>query len=196
MSSKFLVGLLVLLMLVPSAFADVSNPIEKEGQEEIILNPGHLEKAIVHLLTKGFERHRIKPCPNHRLMKNPGLRRELVEAVFEAASKNGLDPMLLLVIAFREGSFKNDSKGALGEESTFQIMPIKKRACDLSTYIGAANCAAKLLKQNLERCKDIQGAFVLYATGRTCKADTSHLMWLKRDRFNLAKRLTEIVKAE
>jgi len=153
----------------------------------------HVDRAIVHLLTKGLPSHKIDPHPNHRLMKQPELRKELSLAINEHADTYKVPEMFLVAVAFREGSFKNDAEGLLKERSTFQIGKGLAKKCDLSTYDGAAKCAARHLREEVSRCGSLRGSFMWYATGRTCKPDHKHLKWMDRDRWGIASKLQRIV---
>ena len=176
---------LILILWGWSLFAD---SVSRET-----IGPEHINRAIVHILTKGLPKHKIKPNPNHRLMKQPKIREELSTAIDVQAKVYNVPEMFLVAVAYREGSFKNDAKGLLGEASTFQVGKGLAKRCDLSTYNGAAECAAMHLRENVSRCGSMRGSFMWYATGRTCKPDHKRLKWMDWDRWTIAAKLQKIV---
>jgi hypothetical protein len=155
------------------------------------------ERAIMHIITKGFPALHVYPRKNHPLKKDIEKRKQIVEAIDFAHQKYPLVPnMLLVTIAFRENSFLTKKVGALGEKSTFQMTKGTAKAakkiepeCDLSTYKGSALCAAAWLDHWARRCGSLEGALTIYATGHSCKPKTRRVDWIVFDRMRLTKKL-------
>jgi hypothetical protein len=184
-----------LAMVTVTTWMIIGTNVMAQGVSRETITAEHVEEAIVYILTKGMPKHGIKPSPNHLLMKKPELRRELSMAINRYADTYNVPEMFLVAMAYREGSFKNDAKGKIGEVSTFQVTEhvIKKHKCDVSTYDGATECAAKHLLEKVKKCKNLKGSFMYYATGRTCRADTRKLRWMQWDRWTIAHKLEKMV---
>jgi hypothetical protein len=166
---------------------------------ETYATEAEVDRAIVFLLEEGIPKHGIKPFKYHPLYKDDKKRAALARAIFTAAEKHDVPQMLLLTIAFREGSLVG-GVGDIGEVSTFQVIPRNQRAirrgrfpwtdykepeCDLKTLEGAALCSAALMRIDYLKCQDWGGALVLYATGTSCKADTKRRRFIRRDRLGI-----------
>lgn len=164
-------------------------------QEEI----AHVDAAVLHIVQKGIPSHRIKPHPNHPIVKDVDGRRELVEGIVAAGRRWNVSRTFLVAMAFREGSFQNDQVGGLEEKSTFQMVDqvINTLKCDVSTFAGAADCAAQWLNVKRSQCGQcLKGGFVRYATGRRiCRPDTEKLRWMVWDRFGIAEKLDRLEPA-
>ena len=161
-----------------------------------------IEHAILHIITEGLPKYKIKPFLNNLLSMDRTPRLDLVFAIDAASIKYDVPPMLLVAMAYREGSFKMTSVGKLNERSTFQMVSYVAKhirdtlepECDLTTYRGAALCTAAWLDFHRapQRCGSLQGSFMIYATGKRCTPSTAHQVWLVRDRFGIARELEEI----
>jgi len=159
-----------------------------------------IEQAVLHVVTQGIPEHKIEPFVGNEIARDKTKRVDLILAIDEASKKWAVPPMLLVAMAYREGSFTMEGGGALGEQSTWQMMGyvakhIKETIepeCTLETYRGSALCAAAWLAHNRDKCGSLDGSFVMYATGNRCEPRTGHVVWLVRDRFGLARRLEEI----
>lgn len=154
-----------------------------------------VDQAIVHVLRRGIPEHQIGPHLGHTLLSHPDQRRRLAAAIVVAAKKHQVSPWILIAVAFREGSFRGNKEGSLGERSVFQIMPATMRMiqkiepdCSFATVEGSALCAAALLRREYNNCKgSMIGALVKYVTGKGCVAKTGHVKWIVRDRQGIAK---------
>lgn len=184
---KYLIIVLLLLFTSVPAMA---------GETEV-------EKAMLHIMIRGMPQHKIKAHPHHIMVKNHEARKELAHAITEAAHAHNIPEMLMVAIAYREGSFQNDKVGDIGERSSFQMLRyVAKRAqqidpeCDLKTYRGAARCSAAWLAHwsAPEKCKNLEGAILMYATGKTCKPTRPKHRWLIRDRLGIAKKLERMFR--
>lgn len=163
-----------------------------------------VEKAMLHIMIRGMPKHKIKAFPHHPIVRNHEARKELAHAIAEAAKTHNIPEMLMVAIAYREGSFQNDKVGGIGERSSFQMLRyVAKRAqqidpkCDLRTYRGAARCSAAWLAHwsSPGRCKNLEGAILMYATGKTCKPTRPKHKWIIRDRLGIAKKLEKMFKS-
>jgi hypothetical protein len=159
-----------------------------------------IEAAIMHVMETGFPEHDIYPARGNPVYKNRVRRMKLVRAIDYASEKHGVSPMFLVTMSFREGSFVGKEPGGLGEMSMFQMMEynaarIRREIdpeCTLKTVEGSAICAAAWLDHWRKKCGSLHGALVVYATGKKCKPFSSHLVWLLRDRFGIARKLEAI----
>ncbi len=162
-----------------------------------------IDRAIAVLISRGIAEHKIRPRPNHRLLRSEDLRWELATAIEDATHEYpSVSPYLLIAIGFREGSFNNASVGGIGERSTFQMTPSVIRfvrrmdsRCKPTTYRGAAYCAAVLLDHYTQNeCGTIEGAMLRYATGYACtpQPDRKKHQWIVRDRLGIARHLEKI----
>jgi hypothetical protein len=155
-----------------------------------------VEAAILHIVQKGLPSHGVEPFPGHEIARDQEMRRELAEAIVDAGPLRNIPPMLLVAMAFREGSFRNTAEGTIGERSTFQIVDqvIDALDCDVATYRGAADCAAVWLDLKRDECGgDLRGGFLRYATGRrVCRPYSEKTRWLVNDRFGIAEKLSKI----
>lgn len=164
-----------------------------------------IEKGMLHVVSGEMpRRYRIGVNKRNEILRNPEYRRELAEAINEAAIRHKIDnPFRLVAIAFREGSFKRKvtSTSSIGERSTFQIAPPTERFirkeldpdCTTKTYQGAAICAAALFKSHLDYCKgSVLGAYTKYATGTRC----SPPLWSSKDRTAMSEYLLKYVSEE
>jgi len=158
-------------------------------------NVTSIDKAIIHIIKKGIPKFKIRPWKKHPYLKDERKLNELSASILDASLKYDIPPMLLVAISFREGSFHGRREGKLGEKSTFQIVKSLQKSvvkyepdCKLTGPRGASMCAAALLARYREKCGDLQGAFLRYATGRNiCKPDSEHLKNITRDRFGIAE---------
>lgn len=179
-----------------------SEPVEQPDARGLELTDRQLqiEHAIMHIITVGLPRFKIKPNLGNPLAKNRSMRLDLVLAIDEASTKWNDPPMLLMAMAYREGSFTMEGKGKLNEASTFQMVKAVARhvgqgmepLCELRTYRGSAHCAAAWLSHHRETCGDLTGSFVKYATGKRCSPNTAHVIWVLRDRFAIARELEKV----
>jgi hypothetical protein len=180
--------LLILLLLMPlTAKAD----------------PPKVEKAILHLITVGLPKHRIKPWLGHPFLKDDTGLKELAAAISEAAEDHKIPEMLMVAIAYRESTFLNDKEGDIGERSSFQMINrVARRAkmldpqCDLKTYKGAARCSAVWLAHwsRRSRCRNLEGAIMMYATGKSCTPRTPKQKWIVQDRLGIARELERLFR--
>ena len=149
-----------------------------------------VEAAMLWLVSSGIPSHNIAPNKRNPVYTDPGWRHELAVAIVAASRRWAVSPWFLVAVAFREGSFKQDARGDLEEQSTFQIMT--SHGCDLKQVAGAADCAARLLRRYADRCGSVRAGFLRYATGRRiCSPDTPHLKWMDQDRAGIARRLEQ-----
>ena len=189
---KFLILVFFLIVLPVNAIAD---DVER------------VSSAMKYILEFGIPSRKIEPNKRNSMYKNDSARKELASSIVEAGDKYGISHMLLVAIAYREGKFVRKDKGALGEESTFQVVPwiaklirkgkhpesdIMEPECNLKTMRGSAFCAAALLRINMESCKTIKGALIYYATGdkrkgMRGKVKGGKLAWIVKDRFGIAR---------
>lgn len=165
-----------------------------------------VDRAILTLLQRGARAFRIQPTPRHPMARSAEQRRTLAEAISAAAAAHAVPAMLLLAIAYREGSFRHAALGKLQERTTFQVMPRVARVlrtgrltgtpvptCTQADARGAAMCAAALLRYGFDRCGTWGNALILYATGHRCTPGTSaHLRFIQRDRLGLQQHLTTL----
>ena len=156
-----------------------------------------IQKTIVHLLSKGLPKHKIKPWPRHPLLKDTSQLLELSSAINAASQAKDVPPALLIATGFREGSFKPGSEGDLGELSMFQMMPATAREaqlleprCTLDTVEGSAMCSATWLRHWADKCGNWRGSLAIYATGKSCNPKhNERVEWLTADRLGIAKKL-------
>jgi len=197
----FILSFLFLLAGIANAFSG-EQPTNKLEQAEVEKSIEEVEiekvnETIIHILTKGLPKHRIRPWLKHPLLKRPKDMRRISRAIYEAAKLKDVPIPVLITIGFREGSFRPGSKGGIGELSMFQMTKGTAREakkleplCDLSTIEGAAICSATWLGHWKERCGDWHGSFSVYATGKTCKPVNDRVEWLAGDRVGITKKLT------
>ena len=152
------------------------------------------EKAIRHIIQKGIPANDIKPWPKHPLLKNPEKLTELADSIVFAAKEHRMPSMLLVAVAFREASFRQEKVGAIGELSAFQMtlstFKMARRLdsrCSLETQLGAALCAAVWIKHWWKK-HNIRKALVVYATGGIL-SKSKQVKWLTKDRLKLADKL-------
>ena len=191
----FIAAILFMLisMVVAPSFADTRGLELTERQLKI-------EQAIMHVIVHGIPEHKIAPHLGNKVARDKSKRLDLILAIDEASTKYDVPPMLLVAMAYREGSFTMDGDGALGERSTFQMVGyvaihIQKKIepeCTLATYRGSALCAAAWLDAKRKVCGTLDGSFVMYATGNRCEPRTGHVVWLVRDRFGIAEKLEAV----
>jgi hypothetical protein len=143
----------------------------------------HLEAAMVEL---------CKVNAKHPVMTRPAWRRELAQAILDAADETGEDHILLLVLFFCESSLRPAAIGsARGEVGLGQVHGLAAKGCDLSTASGQALCSAKWLKLSRSVCdgSDRQ-ALIAYAKGAACKVvENGRLDRKIRYRLGLVRRL-------
>lgn len=196
----FLMAAIFIISFLMCCYSDASEVSSKVSRETITVD--HVDKAIVHIFLKGFPRHKIYPYLYHPLIKKPSLRRQIADVIHRAATEKNVDPLLLLVTGFREGSLDPESEdGDIGEESMFQMMPKTAKAahrleprCTLDTVEGSAFCCATWLSHWNKKCKSWRGSMAIYATGKTCSyVYSSRVRWLTWDRLTIADKLKKIV---
>lgn len=159
-----------------------------------------IDSAILHVVNHGIPEHNIKPCPANKIAKNSEKRAELVNAIEETSAVYAIDPYLMVALAFRENSFLPDAVGGIGERGVFQMVEkvaqkIKREMeprCTLDTVKGSAWCTAAWLNHWRNRCGSMEGAFLIYATGKKCRPYNTKTAWLIKDRFGIARRLKNI----
>ena len=183
-------GLMLIAMAITPCFAD---------NRGLDLTPRQMkiEQAVMHVIIHGIPDHKIGPSLGNKIATHKSTRLDMILAIDEASTRYRVPPMLLVAMAYREGSFTMAGIGALGEQSTFQMVGyvaehIRKKLepeCELKTYRGAALCAAAWLDTKRDKCGSIEGSFIFYATGRRCEPHTGHIVWLVRDRFGIARKL-------
>jgi len=139
-------------------------------------------------------------APRHPVRRRPAWRRELSGYIAEGAAVNHLPWALVTAIAYREGSFRPDQKGDLGEWGMMQVADGVKRRCkaqgfDLMTPQGQIQCGTWWLADRRDHCGgNLQHGFAAYASGRVCRPDTEHLASVVWDRFNLARKYQEVAR--
>jgi len=188
---KGLVVLLLFVMLISGAAIGWTNSDSASSSSSEI---SRLDAAMLHVLTNGLEKHRIRPNLRHVLVTRHIERRAFARALVDAGNAHRISPWLLLAVSFRESAWMNRHPGALGDLSAFQVMPSTARAmgCSLSTDADAALCAASLLRHWLDKCGTLTGALTRYATGKSCTPRSPRVLWLTRDRLGIAKKLEKM----
>jgi hypothetical protein len=199
--SLVVAGILILLIGISQAFG-VEKPVEPEPapETEQKKDEGVLRtiRTVTHILKEGLPKFRIFPWKRHPLLKNTKEMYTTSKAIYGAAKMKGTPTPILIVMGFREGSFRPGSKGKIGEESMFQMVPstaklVKKiePLCDLSTVEGSAICASTWLRHWKDECGDWKGSIAKYATGKTCEPVNDRVKWLVKDRLGIAKTLND-----
>jgi hypothetical protein len=170
------------------AFADPDTP--NTGQES------RPQGAVAYLLEKDH-------TPPKDPRWNEAQRFEV--ALYGAAVDNGLDPALLIAMAYKESSFVVSARGQLGELGLVQVHGKATRGCDLGTPEGQAQCGAKWLSRvvqecggsialDAEKCRTTgargacSGGLAGYASG-SCSARTVRTAQLIRGRLRLAEKI-------
>jgi len=117
--------------------------------------------ALMDLTASAPNRTPIRRSERHRV--------ELATAFTEAGDKYGIDPLLLVALAFSESSLRVGVVGAKGEQGLMQVMPSRAGRCDMATARGQVDCGAAELRKAIDLCGgDIGGGVARYASGRTC----------------------------
>jgi hypothetical protein len=178
------------------------------SQEKIKWTAEKIENAMLFIVNGNLpKKFKIGQHKKNQIRKNEKYRKDLALAIKEASEKHFVDgklsPMHLVVIAFREGSFKKViiSESSIGERSTFQIAPRTERwlrkniepSCNTKTYKAAALCSAALLRLHFIECgKNVRGALNKYATGKRCKSESDRVKWVIEDRLEIVNHLLKI----
>lgn len=190
--SALLIGVCLALIFetcdMKPAFADPDTP--NTGQES------RPQGAVAYLLEKDH-------TPPQDRRWNEAQRFEV--ALYGAAVDNGLDPALLIAMAYKESSFDTSARGRLGELGLVQVHGKATRGCDLGTPEGQAQCGAKWLSRvvqecggsialDAEKCRTTgargacSGGLAGYASG-SCSARTVRTAQLIRGRLRLAEKI-------
>jgi hypothetical protein len=171
---------------------------ENISQEEI-------EMVIKHIVVDGIKEMKVKPYHKNIMLREEEKRKELSFAIFDASQQYRIDPLLLVVTAFREGGFDNNSVGSIGERTTFQLAPVtlgfiknKNPSCDIKNYFGSAKCSAFLFNKYLDQCgeSNLEGVIVKYVFGNdvACEIKTNKQKRVVGDRVDFVKNLHEFLK--
>jgi hypothetical protein len=158
---------------------------------------GRIDAAITYLLRVGLPRHKIYPWKKHPLLRKPEIREDVSKSIYAASEAKSVPAPILIAVGFREGSFRAESVGAIGETSMFQITPNTARIakkldkrCDIDTVPGSAFCAASLLSHWKKKCGTWKGSIAVYATkGVQCNPNIPRVKWITKDRVGIANKL-------
>lgn len=117
----------------------------------------------------------------HQTMKPKYSRRakRLIPYVLKYSDKHGVDPLLMGCLFSFESSWRNFEGGA-GEQGPGQVMPEGKNKkvreingveYDLSKMEGQIDASCAHMRESLDSCDTLEGAFTHYATGGKCKLE-------------------------
>lgn len=182
-------GLLMILSIL-AAVVGAALALGGPARAETPADAGGAQMAAEALRVEAAIERLVRVAPRRRIARSPEMRRELARHIAETAEAHDLPPLLWTAIVYRESSFRIAARGELGEVGLVQIHGRAAEGCDLETSRGQLECGASWLA----RCRDICGGrldhgFALYASGRVCRPDTSHLRGVVRDRWRLWARL-------
>lgn len=130
-------------------------------------------------------------APRHPVQRDSEWRRELAEMIVAAADVHGVDPFLLLTVAFCESTLRPAVLGSLGERGLGQVHGVAAKGCDLSTPQGEIECTARHLALCRTLCDGSTAqTLARYATGGVCKPRKGgRLDGLVRRRVRIYRRL-------
>lgn len=138
-----------------------------------------------------------------------GLAEEIERILIDAAELEGLDPALLVAMAYRESGFRTGVTGKLGEVGLIQVHGVAARRCNLQTAEGQAMCGARWLARMISECGGYVvldsrrcqntlshaacgGGLAAYASG-SCKVRTKRTAWVIRSRLQLAEKIRPLL---
>lgn len=177
-------GLLLAATLTFAALYDANSGERETTQADI-------ERAMLHLCAL---------APRHPINRDADYRHEVARAVLQAGSMTNVPALLLVAIFYRESSLRLDRTGKLGEIGLGQTAPFARAWCEgrhynLQTADGQAMCSAQWFARQRQACGGgIVDGLTLYASGRTCKADSEGLRRVIRDRVQLWHHLEEVTR--
>ena len=132
--------------------------------------------------------------PANPMQREPDSRTEMAKAILTAARETGLDPYLLVVMAYRESSFRHWAIGkARAEVGVVQIHGEPLRDCitdglDMTRASGQIMCGARYLRQLSDYCRSITRGLSAYASG-SCIPRTKRTQQIVVNRLRLAQKL-------
>ena len=127
----------------------------------------------------------------HPVTSDVNYRLTVARAIHDAAQATANPPLFLTAVFFRESSLRMSAVGKLGEVGLGQVGKQGAEKCraenlNLDTPDGQALCAARKLASCRAACGgSLVRGFTLYATGRTCDADSEAVKRIVRNRFTL-----------
>ena len=142
----------------------------------------------------------ISNMPAHPLNKDDKKLTEVARYFLEEDFRTNIDWELLVVIAYRESSFKRKAKGKRGERGVMQInkdaiVYCKKklgRKIDVYSYRDNILCGAMWFKRGMEECNNtIKQGLAKYSSRHTCnpKNGTDRLKYAVRSRLRQYRKL-------
>lgn len=134
------------------------------GGDEMIES---IAAAILHLVLV------ISPCPRCEMAVDEAARVSLADAIVRVSLAEGLDPFLVLSVAFNESSLDASKVGALGEVGLLQLMPSRLAVCemagiDTTTWEGKLLCGARHLAHEIKVCGTVAAGIGRYGSGDVC----------------------------
>lgn len=132
--------------------------------------------------------------PANPMQREPDSRTEMARAILTAARETELDPYLLVVMAYRESSFRHWAIGKAREEvGVAQIHGKPLRDCikdglDMARPSGQAMCGARYLRQLSDYCGSTTRGLSAYASG-SCNPRTKRTQQIVVNRLRLAQKL-------
>jgi len=142
----------------------------------------------------------ISNMPAHPLNKSDEKLTEIAQYFLDAESETGLDWELLVVIGYRESSFKRKVKGQRGERGVMQINKDARVFCkkklgrkiDVYNYQDNISCGAMWFKEGMKECNNtIKQGLAKYSSQHTCnpKKGTDRLKYAVRSRMRQYRKL-------
>ena len=129
-----------------------------------------------------YVRHFLQNYPN-RMEKTLAL----IPAIENACNKNEVDPLLVVIIAGFESSFRSSVTGARGEKGMLQVMPnsVCSNGHELETAEGQIQAGVACLAMSRDVCDgSIYQMISMYASG-ACRPRTERTKQIVRRRIAL-----------
>lgn len=109
--------------------------------------------------------------PQAELYKSDEAREILALEFLSASEEHSVDPVLLVIMGYRESSFRQGSRGDLGEIGVMQVHGQSRKICeasglDIKSRLDNIRCGALLIAMNTRYCGSLNRGLYRYACGK------------------------------
>jgi hypothetical protein len=161
-----------------------------------------VQESTEYLINEYYQKEQVKfgaDWGNHPYSADDAAIMEISRAAYIAGLESGIDPLLLLAIAWKESKLaptvaRLERLGAVGEKGLMQLHGVASKDCNLQTVAGQFRCGARWQAYNIDYCNDTEAGVARYMQGWTCKPERKGRLWRKaRSRMRLYHKLRKVV---
>jgi len=165
----------------------------------LLRSPAHTTETALEA-TDAAVIHLLAPAPNRLLSRSEKARGRLVRNIVSAAEEYDVPHGVVTMTAFKEGSFRTNAVGKIGEVTTMQVHGdwlevCKRKRMKLRTQAGQLRCGTYWLSKTYKKCGNWNGAITKYMSGR-CVSKSQRTKKKVKERLALWETLQNLIPAQ